>query len=191
LQGVFEKTWCSAWLFCGEFVVKCVVKAGGLTVTLQSRKFSTFFKFIFGRELQGVIQIKIPQRPVRQRSLFAFFTAWANFLAITSFFCASTLYSLPLLGTVCGARVSFLVLSSAHAGKGRENLKVPRCARLCRISSPDVIVRLPSGPNQPCETLRIYGAPWLANLHKPRISLLYPVSPDVSGAATWAERSIR
>jgi hypothetical protein len=28
LQGVFEKPWSSPWLFCGEFVVKCVVKAG-------------------------------------------------------------------------------------------------------------------------------------------------------------------
>jgi hypothetical protein len=36
LQGVFKKTWRSAWCFCGEFVVKCMVKAGGLTVTFQS-----------------------------------------------------------------------------------------------------------------------------------------------------------
>jgi hypothetical protein len=34
--GFFKKTWCSAWCFCGEFVVKCMVKAGGLTVTFQS-----------------------------------------------------------------------------------------------------------------------------------------------------------
>jgi hypothetical protein len=31
--GVFEKTWCFEVVICGEFVVKCVVIAGGLTVT--------------------------------------------------------------------------------------------------------------------------------------------------------------
>jgi hypothetical protein len=72
--GVFRKTWCSVWLFCGEFVVKCMVKAGGLTVFFRTRKFSTFFKLFF-RELQGLKSRS--GRSVSGVSL-AFFTASGN-----------------------------------------------------------------------------------------------------------------
>jgi hypothetical protein len=51
--GVFKKTWCSTWSFCGEFVVKCVVIAGGLTVTFRHREIFHFFELYFAEATGG------------------------------------------------------------------------------------------------------------------------------------------
>jgi hypothetical protein len=45
--GVFEKNDAKLWCFCGRFVVKCVVKAGKLTVTFRERKLRHDFELYF------------------------------------------------------------------------------------------------------------------------------------------------
>src|SRR5260370_29044638 len=37
-EGCFEKLRCRTWFFCGEIVVKCVVKRGELKVVFSRRK---------------------------------------------------------------------------------------------------------------------------------------------------------
>jgi hypothetical protein len=45
--GVFEKNDASLWCFCGQFVVKSVVKDGKLTVTFRGLKLRHDFELYF------------------------------------------------------------------------------------------------------------------------------------------------
>jgi hypothetical protein len=47
-EGVFGKTGCTLWCFCGEFVVLCVVEDGRLRPLFRREKYDTILNFIFG-----------------------------------------------------------------------------------------------------------------------------------------------
>jgi hypothetical protein len=49
LQGFFEKSGAQSLVFCGQSVVKRMVKDGFRNAVFQGRKFCKFSKFIFGR----------------------------------------------------------------------------------------------------------------------------------------------
>jgi hypothetical protein len=45
--GVLANCGGRSWYFCGDFVVRCVVKDGGLMVLFTPEKFFTILNFIF------------------------------------------------------------------------------------------------------------------------------------------------
>jgi hypothetical protein len=47
LQGVLANCGGRSWYFCGDFVVRCVVKDGGLMVPFHARKILHYFELFF------------------------------------------------------------------------------------------------------------------------------------------------